>query len=93
MNTNNSTKGIDLKALRRYLEAREIIDERAEKIINVSHMMSLLKYCDEDTVPVSPHALAYFSDMIYSEICKITETLDNFVYILEAKKVLNELKD
>ena len=53
-------KGIDSKTLRRYMAARKAIAERADRISNVSHMLSLLKYCDEDTVPVSAHALTFF---------------------------------
>lgn len=90
MKTNTPIKGIDSKVLYRYLEARKVIDERADRISNVSRMLSLLEYCGDDTVPVSGHALAFFSDMINSDVCKIIESLDDFIYILDAESVLNK---
>lgn len=90
MKAKNPTKGIDSKTLRRYLEARKVIDERADRISNVSRMLSLVEHCGDDTVPVSVHALAFFSDMINSDVCKIIESLDDFIYILDAESVLNK---
>ena len=92
MSSNNPTKGIDTITLRRYLEARKVIDERVDRISNVTHLLSLLKYCGENTVPVSPHALASMAEMVYSDTCKIIETLDDFIYITDAEMVLKESK-
>ena len=50
----------------------------------------LLRYCGDETVSVSPHALAYFSEMINYDICKIIESLDNFIFILDAESIVKE---
>lgn len=93
MSMKEITKGIDSKTLRRYMEARKAIAERADRISNVSHMLSLLKYCDEDTVPVSVHSLAFFSNMINLDICQILESLDDFIHILDAETILSDSDD
>ncbi len=93
MKTNSLIKGIDSKTLHRYLKARKVIGERADRILNISRMFSLVKHCGDDTLPISTHALAFFFDMINSDVCKIIESLDDFIYILDAESVLNELDD
>lgn len=90
MKKNNQYEGIELNLLRRYLKTRTVIDEKADEIANVSRMLTLLKYCGDDTVSVSPHALAYFFEMINYDICKIIESLDNFIYILDAESVVKK---
>ena len=39
---------------------------------------------------MSPKVLASFADQINSDICSITEQLDEFIYILDAERMLNE---
>lgn len=38
-------KGIDAKMLTRYLETRKVIAKRADRIIAIAHLLSLLKHC------------------------------------------------
>lgn len=91
MNTNNIIHDLDPKVLRRYLEAREIIDEKADRILNISLILGLLKHCSDDTVQVDAQAFAFFADMINSDICDIVEALNDFIYVLDVTGILSEL--
>jgi len=82
--------GIDAKMLRRYLETRKTIAKKADRIIAVSHLLSLLKHCGDDTVPVSPSALANCADLIDSELCGIIECLDDFIFPTDAESTVEE---
>ena len=81
----NSAESLDHETLQRYLETRKAITERF-----VAHLLGLLKQCGEDSIPVSPSAIAKVADMIDSDICGIQETLDEFIYVLDAEAVLLE---
>jgi hypothetical protein len=93
MKTNQKIKGIDARMLRRYLDTRKVIGKKADRIIAVSHLLSLLKHCGDDTVPVSPSALANCADLIDSEICSILEYLDDFIFPTEAEAIANPSDD
>jgi len=77
--------GIDAKMLRRYLETRKTIAKKADRIVAVAHVLSLLKHCGENTIPVSPDALANCADQIDSELCGILECLDDFIFPTDAE--------
>ena len=83
-------QGIDAKMLRRYLETRATIARKADRIVAVTHLLSLMKHCGDDTVPVSPTALANCADLIDSEICSILEYLDDFIFPTDAEAALDE---
>ena len=83
----STAKGIDAKTLERYLEARKVIGKHADRIVAVSHLLGLLKHCD-DTIEVSPSAIAEVADMIDQDICSIIETLDEFIHVLDAEEAL-----
>ncbi len=83
-------KGIDAKMLRRYLETRKTIANKADRIVAVSHLLSLLKHCGDDMIPVSPAALANCADQIESELCGILECLDDFIFPTDAEAALDE---
>jgi hypothetical protein len=59
----------------------------------MSRILGLVEYCDDDTIPVSAHALASFSDMINSDVCNIIECLDDFICIPDAESALDESDD
>ena len=86
-------KGIDSKMLQRYLETRKVIAKRTDRISSISHLLSLLKHCGDDTVPVSPAALANCADQIESELCGILECLDDFIFPTDAEAVVNPSDD
>lgn len=69
--------------LSRYLMTRKVIAKRGDRIVAISHLLSLLKHCGDDTIPVSPSALASCADMIDSELCGILEGLDDFIFPTE----------
>jgi len=84
----NPVKGIDAKMLTRYLMTRKSISKKADRIITVAHLLTLLKHCGDDTVPVSPSALADCADLIGSEVCGILESLDDFIFITDAEAAI-----
>ncbi len=86
----NVVPGVDHPTLRRYLETRKAIAKRADRIGNLTYILSLLEHCDQDTIPVSPQVLASLADQINSDICGIVECLDEFIYILDAEKTLSD---
>ena len=86
-------KGIDAKMLQRYLTTRKVIAMRADRIIAVSHLLSLLKHCGDDTIPVSPSALANCADLIDSEVCGILESLDFFIFPTDAEALVEDQDD
>lgn len=81
--------GIDSKMLRRYLETRKTIAGKADRIIALSHLLSLLKQCGENTIPVSPSALAVCAEMIDSDLCGIVEALDDFIFPSDAEDAVD----
>jgi len=86
-------EGVSKYMLRRYLETRKVIAIRADRISAVSHLLSLLKHCGDDTVPVSPAALANCADQIESELCGILEDLDDFIFPTDADAVVDPVDD
>ena len=85
----NTVPGVDHPTLRRYLETRKAIAKRADNACNLTYILSLLEHCEQDTIPVDPKVLASFADQINSDICAIVESLDAFIYILDAENALN----
>lgn len=81
---------IDPELLRRYLQTRKAIAVRANNIGDITHILSLLQHCGGDVIPVDPQVLASFADRINSDTCAIIEALDDFIYILDAEKQLEE---
>jgi hypothetical protein len=88
MKTKHSVKGIDARMLRRYLETRKDIAKRSDRISALAHLMGLLRHCGDDTVPVSPHALAVTAQMIDSDTCGIVESLDDFIFLTDAEDAI-----
>jgi len=86
----NPVKGIEAKMMQRYLEARKLIAKKADRIVSLSHVLSLLKHCPDDTVPMSPTALASCAEMINSDLCGIVECLDDFIFPTDAEAALDD---
>ena len=83
-------KGIDTDMLHRYLITRNAIAKKADRIVAVSHLLSLLKHCPDDTLPVSPGALANCADLIDAEMCGILECLDEFIFVTDAEAAVDK---
>ena len=86
----DSAEGISREVLQRYLAARAAIAECSDRIVGVVHLLGLLRHCGEDSIPVSPSALASMADLIDQDICGIQEQLDEFVYLLDAEELVAE---
>ena len=79
-----------LDPLDAYLDTRKVIGKKADRIVAVTHVLSLMKHCGDDTVPVSPAALANCADLIDSELCSILEYLDDFIFPTDAEAAVDE---
>lgn len=86
-------EGVSKYMLRRYLETRKVVAKRTNRISGISHLLSLLKHCGDDTIPVSPTALANCADQIESELCGILEDLDDFIFLTDAEEAANPSDD
>jgi hypothetical protein len=80
---------IDKEVLERYVETRNTIAKRSDRIVALSHMLNLLRHCDGE-IEVDPSSLAVVGDLVDSDICSILEMLDAFIYVVEAEAVLGE---
>jgi hypothetical protein len=81
--------GMSTDMLLSYVETRKGIAKRSERIVACAHILGLLRHCGDDSVRVSPTALAEIADLIDSNICAITEQLDEFIYVVDAEEVLD----
>jgi hypothetical protein len=90
MKNKHSVKGINANQLRRYLETRKDIAKRTDRIGAIAHLLGLLRHCGDDTVPVSPHALAVTAQMIDSDTCGIVESLDEFIFLTDAEETVEK---
>lgn len=85
-----SIEGISIPMLRRYVQTRMDIAAKAESVLNLTYLISLLERCDQDTIPINPKVLAFFADRINSEVHTLIEQLDRFIYILDAENALDD---
>ncbi|VGO11848.1 hypothetical protein PDESU_00395 [Pontiella desulfatans] len=81
---------IDREVLERYLETRNAVTKRVDRIVAVAHLLGLLKHCGDDTIEVSPSAIAVVADLVDSDICSIQECLDEFLFQGDAESALLE---
>ena len=79
---------IDREVLAKYLEARQAVTKHADRIVAVTHLLGLLRNCPDDTIEVSPMALAVVADLVDSDICGIQEQLDEFIFQGDAEAIL-----
>ena len=76
--------------LERYLEMRNAVTKRVDRIVAVAHLLSLLRHCGDDTVEVSPSAIAVVADLVDQDACGIQESLDEFIFQGDAESALPE---
>jgi len=60
----------------------------AKTIQNLANLLALFQQCGDDKIQIDPVALGHVHSLIESSILNIWETLDNFIYIVEARQVL-----
>ena len=83
-------KGINKHMLRRYVEMRHKIDVDADAIQGITSMLALLENCGDDCPDFDPVALGHVNRMVNNNILKIRETLDDFIYIVQAQSELDQ---
>ena len=74
--------------LERYLEARNAVTKHVDRIVAVAHLLSLLRDRSDDTIEVSPTALAVVADLVDQDACSIQESLDDFLFQGDAESAL-----
>lgn len=89
----NSTDGISPVVLSRYVEARRRIDAEANSIFSITSMLALLETCGDDKLPIDPVALGKLNLTLNNNILNIWEILDDFIYIVQAKSILDKLEN
>ena len=93
MNTEtNEIEGISNELLRRYVKMRHRIDTESNNIFSITSILSLLETCGDDKIEVDPIALAKISHILNKNILNIWEILDDFIYIVQAQSVLEEIE-
>lgn len=78
---------IDREVLKRYVEMRQEVTKRVDRVVAVSHLLSLLKGCD-GMIKVDAGTMAEVGDQIDDNVCGIQELLDDFIYLVDAEEVL-----
>ena len=84
--------GITTKVLSQYVETRRRVDTEANSIFAITSMLALLETNGDDKIEVDPVALGKINQMLNKNILNIWEILDNFIYIVHAKLILEERK-
>ncbi len=85
-------QGINKDMLHRYIEMRRRVDVEANNIYSITSMLALLETCGDDKLPIDPVALGKLNLTLNNNILNIGEILDDFVYIVQAKSILDKLE-
>ena len=85
-------EGLSTQWLQRYVETRNRIDIEANSIYSVTSLNALLESCGDNTLNVDPVALGKMHQALNKNILNIWEILDDFIYIVQAKSILQELE-
>ena len=83
-------EGLSAEWLQRYVETRRRVDAEANSIFAITSMLALLETNGDDKIEVDPVALGKINQMLNKNILNIWEILDNFIYIVHAKSILEE---
>ena len=83
-------KGVSKEMLRCYVDMRQKVDAEAETIQSLANLLALFRQCGDDKIHVDPVALGHVHSLIESSFLNIWEMLDNFIYIVEARRVLGD---
>ena len=79
--------------LSQYVETRRRVDTEANSIFGITSMLALLETCGDDKIEVDPVALGKINQILNKNILNIWEILDDFIYIVQAKSVLDETEE
>ena len=93
MNTEFSKlEGISTECLKRYVETRGRIDIEANNIYAVTSIVTLLECCSDDTLNIDPIALGKIHQTLNKNILNIWEILDDFIYIVQARTLIEGME-
>ena len=81
---------IDREVLERYLETRNAVTKRVDRIVAVAHLLGLLRHCPDDSIEVSPSALSVVAYLVDQDICGIQEVWDDFLFPGDVESALSE---
>ena len=83
-------KGVSEDMLRCYVDMRQKVDTEAKTIQSLASLLALLQQCGDDRIQIDPVALGYVQSLIEQSILNIWEMLDDFIYIIEARRMLED---
>lgn len=84
-------KGMSEDMLRSYVAMRQKVDSEAKTIQSLASLLALLQQCGDDRIQIDPVALGYVQSLIEKSILNIWEMLDDFIYIVEARQMLEDI--
>ena len=85
---------ISHKMLRHYVATRQNLDKELQLIYSLSHILaSFEKNAIDADVELDPVALGHIHQIINTSVLNIWEKLDDFIYIVKAKSVLENLEN
>ena len=84
---------ISTELLHRDVEMRHKIDIEANAIYSITSMLALFETCGDDTIELDPVALGKINQMLNKNIVNIWEIMDDFIYIVQARSILEKSKN
>ena len=78
--------------LRYYVEMRRRVDIEANTIFSITSMLALLETSGDDTINVDPIAIGKINQTLNKNILNIWEILDDFIYIVQARTLIEEME-
>ena len=88
----NEIKGISNELLSRYVETRDRVDIEANSIYSVTSLIAHLEGCGDDTLNIDPVALGKIHQTLNKNILNIWEILDDFIYIVQARMLIEGME-
>jgi len=92
MNTNLPIiEEISVEMLSRYIDMRRSINAETKIVLSFTSMLALLQQCGDDKLDVDPLVLGHVNEMNNICVMKINESLDDFIYIVQAEQKLEQI--
>lgn len=79
--------------LQRYVDMRHRLNQEVDVIYSITSMLAQFKHSGKDSLSIDPVALGNISHMLNSNILRIWEILDDFIYLAEARLELERLAE
>ena len=78
--------------LRYYVEMRRRVDIEVNTIFSITSMLALFETSGDDTINVDPIAIGKINQTLNKNILNIWEILDDFIYIVQARTLIEEME-